>query len=115
MAGTNNTLYSGHNGAWQTIGYTPTTQSGNMLNQWWCGAVTFNTTSGWCLYLNGKQVSTNSNTTTFAGGGDIQIACYSAGGNLFNGSIPIVQVYNRVLTSAEILQNYNALKGRFNL
>ena len=33
---------------------------GDMLNQWWCGAVTFNTSTGWVLYLNGEQVDTNS-------------------------------------------------------
>jgi hypothetical protein len=33
----------------------------------------------------------------------------------FNGSIPLVLIYNRVLTSSEITQNYNALKGRFGL
>jgi len=33
----------------------------------------------------------------------------------FRGKIPSVQVYNRALTSNEILQNYNATKGRFGL
>jgi hypothetical protein len=32
-----------------------------------------------------------------------------------SGKISIIQIYNRVLTSSEILQNYNALKSRFNL
>jgi len=32
-----------------------------------------------------------------------------------SGNTAIVQVYNRVLTDAEILQNYNAQKSRFNL
>jgi hypothetical protein len=31
----------------------------------------------------------------------------------FNGSIAVVTVYNRVLSSTEVLQNYNALKNRF--
>jgi hypothetical protein len=33
----------------------------------------------------------------------------------FKGNIPITQVYNRVLSAQEILQNYNATKGRFGL
>ena len=33
----------------------------------------------------------------------------------FNGKISNVSIYNRALTPAEILQNYNALKGRYNL
>jgi len=35
--------------------------------------------------------------------------------NYFGGNISIVKYYNKVLTSAEILQNYNATKGRFGL
>jgi len=37
----------------------------------------------------------------------------TASGEYFNGKIAIVNVYNRVLTDAEVTQNYNALKGRF--
>jgi hypothetical protein len=33
----------------------------------------------------------------------------------FNGNIAVSQIYNRVLSSTEVLQNYNALKSRFNL
>ena len=33
----------------------------------------------------------------------------------FNGSIGLVQIYNRVLSAAEIAANYNAQKSRFNL
>jgi hypothetical protein len=32
-----------------------------------------------------------------------------------SGRISIIQIYNRTLLSSEILQNYNALKGRFKL
>ena len=32
-----------------------------------------------------------------------------------NGRIPIFKLYNRILSASEILQNYNATKGRFNL
>lgn len=33
----------------------------------------------------------------------------------FNGSMSIFKIYNRAINSIEVLQNYNALKGRFNL
>jgi hypothetical protein len=33
----------------------------------------------------------------------------------FNGSIGLAIIYNRALTAAEILQNYNAVKTRFGL
>jgi hypothetical protein len=35
--------------------------------------------------------------------------------NFFTGSIAAVQLYNRQLSSTEIIQNHNALKSRFNL
>jgi hypothetical protein len=35
---------------------------------------------------------------------------YYSGGNISN-----VQIYNRVLSATEILQNYNATKSRFGL
>ena len=33
----------------------------------------------------------------------------------FNGNISLVQLYNRALTAAEVSQNFNALRGRFNI
>ena len=33
----------------------------------------------------------------------------------FQGRIPVVRLYNRGLTQAEVSQNYNALKGRFSI
>jgi hypothetical protein len=33
----------------------------------------------------------------------------------FNGNVSLVQIYNRALSAAEVLQNYNAQKGRFGL
>jgi hypothetical protein len=37
------------------------------------------------------------------------------GGQLWNGNIATCQVYNRILSDSEVLQNYNAQKGRFGL
>ena len=111
MSGTNNTLRSGHNNSWQIVEYSP----GNMLNQWWCGAVTFNTSTGWVLYLNGQQVDTDSSTTTPTGSGLVLIGAYSLGANLFDGDIPVVQIYNRALTAEEIQQNFQATRGRYGI
>lgn len=33
----------------------------------------------------------------------------------YNGEIPILKVYNRVLTSQEVKQNFNAIRGRFGI
>jgi hypothetical protein len=66
------------------------------------------------LYLNGVQVASGTNTGLNTGS-RVRYIGSRAGGFPFNGLIPIVRVYNRDLTPAEILQNYNATKGRFRL
>lgn len=110
LAGSNK-LNSGHNGNWSTIVSTTTIS----LNTWYYGAVTFNTTSGWVLYVNGVQEATNGSATTFNGNGEILIGAFSTGNFVFQGNIASVVVYNRVLSAAEIRQNFNATRGRFGI
>lgn len=45
------------------------------------------------------------------------IGITATGGNrrYFSGSIGLAQIYNRVLSASEVLQNYNATKGRYGL
>jgi hypothetical protein len=68
------------------------------------------------LYINGVLDKTFTsdrvlgNTTQ-----SFNIGSSQTGGQYFPGYIPITQVYNRVLTSTEISQNYNAQKSRFGL
>jgi hypothetical protein len=103
-------LYAGHNGAWgQVAGATILS-----LNTWYFGAVTYSSTTGWKLYLNGVQDGSNGDTTTFTGNQEISIGSYSTGNNL-TGRIGSAFVYNRALSATEIMQNYNATKGRFGL
>jgi hypothetical protein len=52
--------------------------------------------------------STLPNTST-----SLQIGAATWAPSYFNGSIAIVRLYNRVLSSGEILSNYNATKNRF--
>ena len=111
MGTTTHTLSSGHNNSWYVVSHRPN-DPGDMLNQWWCGAVTFNTSTGWVLYLNGEQVDTDASTTAPNGDGTIFIGAYNAS-YLFHGDIPVVQIYNKALTAAEVAQNYNALKRRY--
>jgi len=112
MSSTSTNIHAGHNGVWEIVGYSP----GSMLNQWWVGAVTFSTTTGWVLYLNGEQVDTSTATTTYTGTSNIvRIGAYDDAINLFDGDIANVYVYNKVLSASEILQNYNAIKSRFGL
>jgi hypothetical protein len=64
------------------------------------------------LYLNGAQVASGTNTGLNTGS-RVRYIGSRAGGLPLNGFIPTIRVYNRTLTEAEILQNYNATKGRF--
>ena len=76
------------------------------------------------LYINGtlntSYTSTfNANiqqTTPVIGGRSTsQSSPTPASSNFFNGKIAITNIYDRALSDTEILQNYNATKGRFNL
>jgi hypothetical protein len=69
-------------------------------------------------YVNGVLTNSSISTRAFsANSTNMQIgrASEGFGNNYLRGKIPSVQIYNRALTPAEVLQNYNATKGRFNL
>jgi len=59
--------------------------------------------------LLGRDTSNSLNTTDTV----LKIADGRRGNSLMD--LSVFQVYNRALSSSEILQNYNALKGRFGL
>ena len=70
------------------------------------------------LYINGTSANTRVSAAsmvstagqkTFIGGSDAGVSLPPTG------SIAQVSIYNRALSATEVLQNYNALKGRFGL
>ena len=70
------------------------------------------------VYLNGQFLTSGSfNSPTYNTSGNINAQIgrwgYSNYQRFFNGNIYNASIYNRSLTSDEILQNYNALKNRF--
>ena len=83
--------------------------------QWAYYSATYNQQSA-ILYLNGIQIASN-NYSLGVGriGNGFTIGSFDGGSYNLNGKIAIVQVYNRALTASEVLQNYNAQKGRFGL
>ena len=85
------------------------------INQWAYYSATYNQQSA-ILYLNGSQIASNNYSL---GVGRITnaftIGSFDGGSYNLNGKIAIAQVYNRALSATEILQNYNAQKGRFGL
>lgn len=83
--------------------------------QWAYYSATYNQQSA-ILYLNGIQIASN-NYSLGVGriGNGFTIGSFDGGSYNLNGKISIAQVYNRALSASEILQNYNAQKGRFGL
>jgi hypothetical protein len=70
------------------------------------------------LYINGKLVNSDAQAGTIStNSGGMSIGVYGgysgAKGYYYNGNLAICRVYNKELTPAEVLQNYNATKGRF--
>lgn len=111
---TTNKLHCGH-ADWPNYLAYPSSTTFN-LDQWYNAALTFNTSTGMILYVNGVQDSSfNSVLTPVPGTGQVDIACYNAGFNLLTGRIGQVMIYNRVLTAGEILQNFNATRKRYNI
>jgi hypothetical protein len=89
----------------------------DLLNNWSHITVSLNTDFTQSSFRNGVFVNSRS-----AGGYFIGSSIWAAGvrlfgglGEFFSGNIPHTLVYNRALTPTEILQNYNATKGRYGL
>jgi hypothetical protein len=71
------------------------------------------------LYINGNLVNSDAQTGTIStNNGGMSIGVYGGfsgtRGYYYSGNLAICRVYNKELTPTEILQNYRALKGRFN-
>jgi hypothetical protein len=66
-------------------------------------------------YINGNLVGTMSllNGIPTSGGGFLIGRGFFGGAKNYNGRVSFVRVYNRALSSGEILTNYNNIKGRF--
>jgi len=92
----------------------------NSIGAWYNIVVTYNHSSPYTkqLYINGVALSGNpqQSQAAYTGTGTFRLgATYGSGGNYGNGSYAGMKVYNRILSADEIVQNYNALKSRFNL
>jgi hypothetical protein len=84
-----------------------------IANTWNFAVVTFSTTSGFAIYQNGNTVvGSDPSTGAFTGGNKLNLGSYG-GSFLLQGNIAVTIIYNRVLTTTEILSIYNAYKGRF--
>ena len=109
-----NRMYNGHSN-WAGFPSNYPSTATFSLNTWYNTTLTFNTTDGMKLYINGNLDSSYTTIkTAFTGDGSVNIANYG-GGNLLNGRIAKVYCYNRTLSAAEILTNFNLDKSEFGL
>ena len=77
------------------------------------------------IFVDGSEVSVSfsygsnsvstSNIFGFSSGTEVYIGLRPYGNGHFQGDLPVVKIYDRLLTAAEVLQNFNATKSRFGL
>lgn len=114
------------NNSWYSTGtFTPSIDLSNGFDTWNQVVGVYDGVRN-SIYLNGGSSSASSPNTI---SGNILNLGFSSFGigypigfspgvntiNAFNGNIAIVKVYNRALSPSEILQNFNAIKSRFNI
>ncbi|MEY2924053.1 MAG: hypothetical protein RLZZ337_593 [Bacteroidota bacterium] len=92
----------------------PTLSSSN----WYHVCASFDASAGYItLYLNGSQNHSGSyyNQGSFSGAQTSNSLTVGTnyGGAYFTGKVAGAKIYNKVLTAAEVLSNYNATKNRF--
>ena len=110
---TTNRFYSGHSN-WANYNAFATTATFG-LSEWYYVAVTFEAGVSMKMYVNGVLDSTsNYNLTPHPGNGSTNVASFN-GGNLLKGSIGEFFCYNRPLSAAEVLQNFNATRGIYGI
>jgi hypothetical protein len=103
-----------------------TSSSSASAGTWYHLIHTYNATTQY-LYINGVLVATynsaasgnisyDTSNTLLAIGADFNGSGYNVGPSAYtNGKMPVVRIYNIALSAAQVLQNYNATKGRFGL
>lgn len=105
--------------AWKVTKYGVTDLSGGAIPQnttWHQAVVTYSSTTGVRIYIDGVLSGTAINNNTNLRGGTIfTIGKGESTSYMHNGSIGIFRWYTTVLSAADVLQNYNVNKTRFGL
>ena len=86
------------------------------INVWYLVSVTYDNGNP-KIYINDTLNNSSSSATVVFGSTlySNDIGRLGVGSQYFNGSIANVFVYNRALTASEVLQNYNATRGRYGI
>ena len=118
MSGNNHFLYTA-GGAFLRAGHFVSGQEAissytTIVNTWNFAVVTFNSTNGFRIYQNGTTAVGSTSAATASAGGNVILGSVLTGGSfLLQGQIGISMLYDRVLTTSEISDIYQAYKGRF--
>jgi hypothetical protein len=102
-------VYNSNQGDWRKVD-----TSAHLDGKWKYIGVT-NSNGSLNFYINGVSIGTSSialNSTNVSN--PISIGGYYGGGGASQ-SISSPQIYNRTLSAAEVLQNFNALRGRYGI
>jgi hypothetical protein len=94
-------------------------------SKWHNAVLSIDRTQNMTLYMDTNNISATSvsasiNVNLTGSTDNLYIGSYGRSDGIaplyfFNGNISTAQIYNRALTTSEVLQNYNATKGRFGL
>ena len=97
-------LSGGHNGAWNQV----QDAVALTLGTWYHIALTYDAaTTTMKLYKNGVLTSSNTSVPAYGGGTMLQLGSYDPGGNLMNGSMDEVRIWNYARTATDIFNNMN--------
>jgi len=94
-------------------GYDVITDTVLSINTWYNLTLVYNGTA-FLGYVNGTLINTTNltlNTVLSTG----RLSAIPTGTDTFTGNISTTQVYNRALSTQEVSQNFNALRGRFGI
>ena len=88
-----------------------------LYNTWQQITVTYIQSGAWIQYNNGVPVYTTTAPNNLIGtnSNNLVIGGTNNRGGNWRGSMDMVQMWDRALSSAEVLQNFNATKGRFGI
>ena len=92
------------------------TNAGITTNTWYNVVFSFNG-STLSYYVNGVAYGTSTLTWPETAAHEVFLGSWYSINNLYdlNGKIAEAKLYNRALSAAEVLQNFNALRGRFGI
>ena len=96
--------------------HTTTSDTAVSTNTWFYVVGVWTAGTSLAVYVNGVLQKSTANTTTNLRNSSTGFVLGTAGVSAYYGAtIATAQAYNRVLSAAEILQNFNALRGRFGI